>query len=67
MPTITITSGRMSTQKKRELIERLTDTAAEIMGVPKAFYSVTIIENDDENMGVAGETVADLKKRMSKK
>ena len=42
MPYISIESGKLSTEQKKQLIERLTMTASEITHIPEQFFTVTI-------------------------
>jgi 4-oxalocrotonate tautomerase len=63
MPVITWEGGALTTQQKNELIHHLSKAAAEITNVPLQFYSVLIREQPDENLGSAGESVAELKAR----
>lgn len=65
MPTITWEGGSLTTEQKKELIARLTKVAVEVTKVPVNFHTVLIREQADENLGVAGETVADLKARIA--
>ena len=48
MPYISIESGRLTAEQKKELIERLTSTASEITHIPEQFFTVTIRELPDE-------------------
>ena len=66
MPIITIESGKLNKEQKRDLIRRLTDVASEITGTPGKFFAITVKELDDENLGFAGETVEEIKSRMKK-
>lgn len=66
MPVITWEGGTLAKEQKKELVRRLTEVAAEVTGVPAQFHTVIIREQPDENLGVAGETVLDLKVRMGK-
>ena len=63
MPVITLEGGKLSREQKRELIHRFTAVATEVTKIPPQFFSVLIREQPDENLGVGGETVADLKAR----
>ena len=49
MPYISIESGRLTAEQKKQLIERLTATASEITHIPEQFFTVTIKELPDEN------------------
>lgn len=62
MPYISIESGRLTAVQKRQLIERLTTTAAEITHIPEQFFTVTIKEVPDENFGIGGKSVAEIKR-----
>ena len=42
MPYISIESGRLTAEQKKQLIERLTATASEITHIPEQFFTVTI-------------------------
>lgn len=55
MPYISIESGRLTAEQKKELIERLTATASEITNIPEQFFTVTIKELPDENFGIGGK------------
>lgn len=59
MPVIKIDIGKQSItdSQKKQLIEKLTDTAVEITQIPKIAFSVIINEHDDANYGVGGETL----------
>jgi 4-oxalocrotonate tautomerase len=65
MPVITWEGGKLSAEQKKELIATLTKAAADVTKAPLQFHTVLIRELPDENLGVAGETVADLKARMA--
>ena len=61
MPYISIESGRLTAEQKKELIERLTATASEILcrakrfacsHIPEQLFTVTIKELLDENFGI---------------
>ena len=57
MPYIKIESGKLSDKQKTLLIERLTETAAEVMKIPQEFFTVTITELPDKNFGIGGKTI----------
>lgn len=62
MPYITIESGPLTKEQKRELIEKITRSASEIMNTPEQFFIFTIKELPDENIGIGGKTIDILKK-----
>ncbi len=53
----------MSTEQKRALIEQMTAVASEITRIPKQFFLVTLKELPDENIGIGGEPIGEIKKR----
>ena len=61
MPYISIACGALTDAQKETLIRRLTETASEVMGVPPAFFSVTIQELPDKNFGIGGRTIDHIK------
>ena len=61
MPYISIESGKLTVEQKKELIDRLTATASEITHIPEQFFTVTIKELPDENFGIGGKTIDKVK------
>lgn len=61
MPYITVESGVLSDQQKELLIKRLTEVSSEIMNVPKEFFTTTIKELPDKNIGIGGKTIDKVK------
>jgi 4-oxalocrotonate tautomerase len=66
MPIISWEGGKLTKEQKKELIQRFTEVAVEVTKVPVKFYSVIIREQQDENLGFAGETVEEIKAQMAK-
>lgn len=62
MPYISIESGALTSEQKKELIERLTTTASEITHIPAQFFTVTIKELPDENLGIGGKPIDEIKR-----
>lgn len=62
MPYISMESGRLTAEQKRLLIERLTSTASEITNIPEEFFTVTIKEVPDENFGIGGKPIDEIKR-----
>ncbi len=62
MPYISVESGALTSEQKKELIERLTATAAEITHIPEQFFTVTIKELPDENFGIGGKSIDEIKR-----
>jgi len=63
MPVITMEVGELSKKQKQELIGRFTEVAVEITGIPKQHIIVVIREWPDENLGIDGQTVAEIKSK----
>ena len=55
-------SGQLIAEQKKQLIERLTKTAAEITHIPELFFTVTIKELPDENFGIGGQSIDEIKR-----
>ena len=63
MPVLRVDIGKtLNMDQKRQLIERLTDTAVEVTRIPKQAFSVIIEEHDDANFGVGGLTLDKVRK-----
>ncbi|MCP4136347.1 MAG: 4-oxalocrotonate tautomerase [bacterium] len=63
MPIISITMGQQADdQQKSELIQKLTSTAVEITKMPEYAFTVLIHELPDQNIGLGGKTLTEVKK-----
>ncbi|MGE5416586.1 MAG: tautomerase family protein [Acidobacteriota bacterium] len=62
IPAISLDIGKVTDAQKTELIEKLSQSAAEITNIPLSAFIVVIQELDDDNIGVGGVPVAELKK-----
>lgn len=62
MPYISIESGALTSEQKKELIEQLTATASKITNIPAKFFTVTIKELPDENFGIGGKSITEIKR-----
>ena len=62
MPYISVESGVLTSEQKKELIERLTTMASEITNIPAQFFTVTIKELPDENFGIGGKSIDEIKR-----
>lgn len=62
MPLITFESGKLTDAMKYELIHKLTNISAEITGIPKNSFFISIREMPDENVAIGGKTVKEIKK-----
>ena len=61
MPVITFEMTPMSKEQKQEIVKGFTETATRVTGIPKEAFYVLIHENAEENVGVGGELLADMK------
>ncbi len=66
MPVISWEGGKLTKEQKKDLIQKFTEVAAEVTKVPAKFHTVIIREQQDENLGVAGQTVEEIKAAMAK-
>ncbi len=62
MPYISIEIGVLTSEQKKELIGRLTATASEITHIPAQFFTITIKELPDENFGIGGKSIGEIKR-----
>lgn len=63
MPVITMEVGKLSRDQKKELVERFTEIAVEVTGIPKQYLIVVVREWPDENLGIDGQTVEEIKSK----
>lgn len=66
MPYISVEGGLLSDEQKEQLIRRLTEISSEIMNVPQEFFTVTLKELPDKNIGIGGRTIDKIKSEYSK-
>lgn len=67
MPYISIESGKLTAEQKKQLIERITSTASEITHIPEHFFTVVIKEVPDENFGIGGKSIDEIKQSYNHK
>lgn len=67
MPVINYQGTKLSAQQKSELIERLTELAAEVTKTPEQFFSVIVQEFEDDSLGMGGKSVAKIKSEIKLK
>ncbi|MDR3054490.1 MAG: tautomerase family protein [Zoogloeaceae bacterium] len=60
MPVITVAIHPIGPDEKSRLIRKLTDTAVEITKVPADKYVVFIDEFENDSIGLAGKTRAEI-------
>lgn len=61
MPVINIEIGKLSQEQKTELIATLSSTASTITNIPLNAFTVVINELADDNIGIGGKTIGELK------
>lgn len=66
MPYISFESGTLEKEIKQKLIKQLTEISAEITGIPKELFLISIKEFPDENVAIGGKTVKEMKKELKK-
>jgi 4-oxalocrotonate tautomerase len=63
MPVIKVEIGHQPKEKKKEMIEKLTKTMAEITNIPVQAFVVYINEYEIENIGTGGVPLSEQMKR----
>ena len=58
MPLISIDAVHPTKEQKEQLIAELTKTASKILNVDEKYFYVLVKENDLDNWGVGGKTLA---------
>jgi len=61
MPTITVEGPLLEVDKKRTLVQKLTQAAVDVYNIEDII--VLIKENPPENVGLSGELLADRRKK----
>ncbi|MBI5679956.1 MAG: tautomerase family protein [Methanobacterium sp.] len=64
MPVITMEVGKLEKEQKKNLVKKFTKVASEITGIDKQYLIVVIREWPDENLGINGLTVEEIKSKM---
>lgn len=65
MPIITFEAGKLTKEQKKELISKFTSIACEVTKIPKQAFLVSIREMPEENIGVGGITVEEIKQNLN--
>lgn len=61
MPVIIFEAGgKMTPDKKKELVLRLTETSVEVTGIAAPAFIVYIHENEYDNIGVGGQLLTEI-------
>ena len=66
MPVISIQIGKLSQEQKKEVIKKITTTTSEITKIPESAFTVIIQEFEDENIGIGGKDICEIKKLHNK-
>ncbi len=66
MPVISLEIGKLSVEQKAELISELSRTAANITSIPLSAFTVVINELEDDNIGIGGKAIGELKAQAAK-
>lgn len=61
MPVVKLEMSSLTKEKKKEIIERVSETLSEITNVPKQAFVVLINEYDRDNIGVGGVQLSERK------
>lgn len=62
MPTISIITGPLSKDQKKEMIKSMTEISMRITGAPEAVHTVLIQELEYDSMGIGKKTVEEMMK-----
>jgi len=60
MPVIKIDIGKLTREKKAELVQELTAKASEVTQIPGEKFVVLINEMERDNIGIGGKLLSDL-------
>lgn len=63
MPVIAMEVGKLSKEQKKEMVEKFTEVAVDVTGIPKQHLIIIIREWPDENIGIDGQTVEEIKSK----
>lgn len=66
MPTINVTTSKLSKEQKKDLIKSLTEVSVRVTGAPEQFHTVLIHELPEDSMGVGTKSVEEIKSEMKK-
>ena len=66
MPVISIEIGKLTKEQKKEIIKQITTTTSEITKIPENAFTVLIHELSDENIGIGGRDIGEIKESYNK-
>jgi 4-oxalocrotonate tautomerase len=58
--------GTLTAEQKSELIEKMTVVASDVTKIPSEFFTVVIKELSDQNIGIGGKTIDQIKSQYKK-
>ncbi|MCT8977838.1 2-hydroxymuconate tautomerase family protein [Clostridium sp. CX1] len=61
MPVVKVGISKLTKEKKKEVIERVSETLSDITNIPKQAFVVLIDEYDADNVGVGGVQLSEHK------
>jgi 4-oxalocrotonate tautomerase family enzyme len=61
MPVVKVGISKLTKEKKKEIIQKVSETLSEITNIPKQAFVVLIDEYDTDNIGVGGEQLSERK------
>jgi 4-oxalocrotonate tautomerase len=61
MPVIAMEVAKISKEQKKDLVKRFTEVASDVTGIDKQYIMVIIRDWPDENIGIDGQTVEEIK------
>ncbi len=53
--------AKISKEQKKDLVKRFTEVASDVTGIDKQYIMVIIRDWPDENIGIDGQTVEEIK------
>lgn len=62
MPIVQVCMGATTKEKKKELIEKLTEVVSDVAQLPKQSITVIIDEKHPDNIGAGGLQLSEMKK-----
>jgi len=67
MPVITLQIGKLEKDQKNQIMDSLTKTTASITGIPEEAFTVLIQEFEENNIGIGGINIGEIKEKYNKK
>ncbi|MCL3780671.1 4-oxalocrotonate tautomerase [Prolixibacteraceae bacterium JC049] len=64
MPVVNFKGSQLSSEQKETLIQKFIEITREVTHAPDPFITVIIEEYSDDNLGVGGKTVSQIKKEL---